>query len=361
MIPIARPLLGDEEKEAVLRVLDSGILAQNTTVAAFEEAFAVYCGARYAVATSGGTTALQIMLEAHGIGPGDEVITTPFTFIASANAILHAGATPVFVDVDPVTFCLDPDLVAAKISLKTKAILPVHLFGHAANMDALRSICARHHLFLLEDAAQAHGALYDGKKAGALGDASAFSFYATKNMTCGEGGIIVTDSEKVRRRAQQLRLHGCSPVRYYHDSQGYNYKMSEIEAAIGLCQLKKLDQFNASRQANAAYLCNALRDLDWLVLPSVLQGCSHVYHQFTVRVVGKSRDAFLAHLQEQGVGCGVFYPVPIHKQTFYRKLGYTDSLPVAERLASEVVSLPVHPGLSPDDLARIVSVVRSFS
>ncbi len=357
MIPIAKPLIGPEEKQAVLDVLESGMLAQGSRVEAFEKAFAEKCGTRYAVATTSGTTALHLALLAHGIGPGDEVITTPFTFIASANSILYAGARPVFVDIDPKTFTMDPALIEKAITPATRAILPVHLFGLCSNMNAIQSIASQHGLAVIEDACQSHAAETMGKKAGSFGT-GAFSFYATKNMTTGEGGMITTDDEAIAEQSRLLRQHGMR-VRYYHDQLGYNFRMTDIQAAIGLAQIKKLDQFNAARIQNARFLTDNLCGVG---LPKVPEGYTHVFHQYTIRVGSQRRDAMLAHLHEKGIGTGVFYPVPVHQQSFYRnKLGYDVSLPQAEKAASEVLSLPVHPGLSSGDLLAIVQAVNEFT
>ena len=356
MISIASPLIGDEEKQAVLEVLDSGMLAQGPRVKAFEEAFAAMCGVSHAIATSSGTTALHVALLARGIGPGDEVITTPFTFIASANSILFTGAKPVFVDIDPVTFNLDPAQVADAITEKTKAIMPVHLFGLLCDMDALLDIAARHDLAMIEDACQAHGAEYQGRRAGAFGTGT-FSLYPTKNITSAEGGMITTDDDAIAASCRVIRQHGMRR-RYYHDELGFNFRMTDVHAAIGLAQLGKLERFNAARIANAAYFNTHLRGV---TVPVVPEGYQHVFHQYTVRVPEGRRDALMAHLQEHGIGFGVYYPVPIHQQTYYiNELGYDQQLPEAERAAAEVLSLPVHPALTEADREKIVATINAF-
>jgi dTDP-4-amino-4,6-dideoxygalactose transaminase len=356
MIQIAKPQIGPEEKQAVMDVLDSGMLAQGPRVKEFEERFAQKCAVGYAVATSSGTTALQVALLAQGIGPGDEVITTPFTFIASANAILYGGARPVFVDIQPDTFNIDPDQIEAAITPRTRAILPVHLFGLCCDMDRLMAIAEKHGLAVVEDACQSHAAKYHDHLAGSFGT-GAFSLYATKNMTTGEGGMITTQSAAVAEKCRVIRQHGMRR-RYYHDELGYNFRMTDIQAAIGIEQLKKLDAFNQARVRNAAYLTAHLRGV---ISPRAPDGSEHVFHQYTVRVPHGLRDALAACLQEQGVGTGVFYPVPIHQQTYYvDQLGYRLSLPQAELAAAEVLSLPVHPGLSQADLETIVGVVNGF-
>jgi len=356
MISIAKPLMGEEEKQAVLEVLDSGMIAQGPRVKAFEEAFAEMCGVKHAVATSSGTTALHVALLAHEIGPGDEVITSPFTFIASANSVLFTGARPVFVDIDPVTFNVDPAQVEDAITPRTKAILPVHLFGLMAEMDALMDIAEAHGLIIIEDACQAHGAAYKGKKAGSFGTGT-FSLYPTKNITSAEGGMITTNDDEIAERCRVIRQHGMRR-RYYHDELGFNFRMTDVHAAIGLAQLGKLERFNAQRMANAAYLTAHLRGV---TPPTVPEGYHHVFHQYTVRVPGGKRDELAAYLRENGVGTGIYYPVPIHQQTYYvHELGYDQTLPEAERATGEVLSLPVHPALTQADLETIVELVNGF-
>jgi dTDP-4-amino-4,6-dideoxygalactose transaminase len=357
MIPIAKPLIGEEEKQAVMDVLSSGVLAQGPRVAAFEEAFARMTGVKYAVATSSGTTALHTALLAHGIGAGDEVITTPFTFIASANSILYAGARPVFVDIDPRTFNIDPRQIEAAITPRTMAIMPVHLFGLVVDMDPIVEIARKRGLIIIEDACQSHGAEYKGKKAGSFG-AGCFSLYPTKNMTSAEGGMITTDDAVIAERCKVIRQHGMRR-QYYHDELGFNFRMTDVHAAIGLAQLNKLARFNESRIANAQYLSAHLRGV---VTPVVPSDCKHVFHQYTVRVPGGRRDALLSHLKERGVGCGVYYPVPIHRQPFYtQQLGYDLHLPESEQAVTEVLSLPVHPALSQNDLETIVAAVNEVT
>lgn len=353
MIPISAPLLGDEEKKAVLETIESGQLAQGKRVKAFEEGFAAVCGVKHAIATSSGTTALHTTVLAHGIGPGDEVITTPFTFIASANAAIFAGARPVFVDIDERTYNMDPGRIEAAISPRTKAILPVHLFGNPCDMEAIMDIAAKHGLVVIEDACQAHGATVGGRKVGSFGT-GCFSFYPTKNITTAEGGIITTNDDEVADRARLIRSHG-QRERYYHEMIGYNFRMTEIQAAIGLVQLGKLEQFNAARRAHAEYLTARLKGV---IAPTATPGCRHVYHQYTIRVPD-DRDALAEHLRERGIGTMIYYPVPVHKQVAYQRLGYQDHLPVAERASREVLSLPVHPALTREELDRIVEGVNS--
>lgn len=354
MIPISKPLMGDEEKNAVSAVLKSGQLAQGARVKEFEEKFAAYCGVKHAIATSSGTTALWLALLAHDIGPGDEVITSPFTFIASANSILYAGAKPVFADIDAETFNLNPELIETKITPRTKAIMPIHLFGYVCDMEALSKIARKHNLAIIEDACQAHGAAQNGKRAGSFGT-GCFSFYATKNMTTGEGGMITTDDDQIADRARLLRAHGMR-VRYYHESLGYNFRLTDIQAAIGVAQLEKLDGFNESRSANAAYLNEHLESVS---IPQIKRGYRHVFHQYTIRVKD-NRDELQKKLEQAGIGTGVFYPVPVHQQPVYRNLGYREALPVSETVSQQVLSLPIHPALSRDDLALIAQKVNEL-
>jgi dTDP-4-amino-4,6-dideoxygalactose transaminase len=359
MINIARPMIGEEEKRAVLDVLDSGQLAQGQVVADFEAGFARYCGVKHAIATSNGTTALHVAALAHGIGPGDEVITVPFTFIASANSILYTGATPVFVDIEPDSFNIDPNQIEAAITPRTRAIMPVHLFGNPADMPRIMAIAERHGLEVIEDAAQAHGAAIGSERAGSW-CTGCFSFYPTKNITTGEGGMVTTNDDGVAERARLIRAHGMR-VRYYHEMLGFNFRMTNIHAAIGVAQLAKLETFNERRIANAAYLSERL-PRDKVQVPTVRPGTRHVFHQYTVRVLPPlERDTVREKLAAAGVGSEIYYPVPVHMQQLYRGLGYGDThFPVSERAAREVLSLPIHPGLSREDLDTIVAAVEAL-
>ena len=345
--------------EAVECVLRSGRLAQGPKVEEFEALFASYIGTKYAMATSSGTAALHIAFLASGIGNGDEVITTPFSFIATANAILFCGARPIFVDIDKDTFCIDPSLIRAKITSKTKAVLPVHLYGQPCNMKEIVKICREHNLILIEDACQAHGTEYHGKKVGSFG-IGCFSFYPTKNMTTGEGGMIVTDDSNIAERARMIRSHG-QKERYIHELLGHNYRMTDIAAAIGICQLKKLDEFNRQRIENARFLTERLGKIRGLITPFIASDVRHVFHQFTIRVTGDfsmSRDELKQRLKDKGIMTEVYYPLPIHKQPLYKELGCNDSLPDAEKACEEVLSLPVHPLLTEEDLNYIVGAIN---
>ena len=352
MIPIARPRMGEEEKALVWGALESGMLAQGPRVHELEERFAEFIGVPHAIATSSGTTALHPALLGYGIGPGDEVITVPFTFIASANSILYTGARPVFVDIDEASFNMDPALVEAAITPRTRAILPVSLYGNPADLPAIAAIAERHGLDLLEDAAQSHGAAIGDRRSGSWG-AGAFSFYPTKNMTTGEGGMITTADDALAERVRLLREHGMK-VRYHHDMLGYNFRMTDVHASIGLAQLPKLPANNARRIEIAARYGRELRGV---ITPTVRDGVTHVFHQYTLRV--SRRDEFADALRERGVGTGIFYPIPVHHQKPFVELGYGDqSFPVTDRLTEQVISIPVHPTLTDDEVSTVVAAVN---
>ncbi len=359
-VPIVRINIGEREIQKVIKVLKSGHLAQGKTVAEFESKFAEYIGASNAIAVSSGTAALDVALKAVGIRAGDEVITTPFTFIATVNAILYQGAKPVFADIDIRTYNIDVDSILERISPKTKAILGVHLFGHPFDLKPIMEICEDHNLILIEDACQAHGAEYEGKKVGSFG-IGCFSFYATKNMTTGEGGMITTNDKNISIKCRLIRNHG-DVGKYNHVILGYNYRMTEIQAAIGLVQLEKLDTLNEKRRKNAKYLSKHLR-VEGLVTPYEAKNVKHVYHQYVVRLEDEfpmSRDEFVAYLKQHGIECAVHYPLPVYKQLLYQNLGYRDvKCPVAEEVSSKVLSLPVHPFLTDEELKYIVEVVNS--
>jgi dTDP-4-amino-4,6-dideoxygalactose transaminase len=358
IIPMAKPVVSEEEAEAVKEVLLSGSLAQGKKVAEFEEAFATYNETRYAVATSSGTAALHLALLAHGIGKEDEVITTPFSFIATANAILYTGAKPVFADIDEKSFNLEPAQIKKKITPKTKAIIPVHLYGQSCEMDQIMNIAQEYNLTVIEDACQAHGAEYKGQKVGSFGT-GCFSFYPTKNMTTGEGGMITTDNPEIAAKSRMLRNHG-QKERYFHEILGYNLRMTDLAAAIGLCQLKKLDQFNTRRRQNAHTLTQGLKNVKGLLTPYVFSEIKHVFHQYTIRVTkefGISREALREKLARQEVATEVYYPLPIHQQPLYRQLDYNDHLPRAEKAAQEALSLPVHPALGEKEISKIINTL----
>ena len=358
MISLVELAIDRNECEAVESVLQSGLIAQGARVREFEEAFASYIGTKHAIATSSGTSALHVALLASGISPGDEVITTPFSFIASANSIMFGGAKPIFVDIDENTFNIDADLIETRITSRTKAILPVHLYGNPCDLGKLTDICHKYNLNLIEDACQAHGAEYQGRKVGSFG-VGCFSFYPTKNMTTGEGGMITTDNDEIAERARKIREHGQNG-RYNHEILGFNYRMTDIAGALGLCQIKKLDEFNRRRIENAKFLTEAVSGIPGLVPPYVAPEVRHVFHQYTLRVTGEfgmSRDELQTRLAEKGIGSAIHYSKPLHKQLTYIHLGYKDRLPQAERAAREVLSLPVHPNVSMEDLEIIAGAL----
>jgi dTDP-4-amino-4,6-dideoxygalactose transaminase len=359
VIPISRPDIGPAEEEAVLEVLRSGMLAMGKRTAAFEEAWAAYCGVRHAILMTNGTVALEAILHALGIGPGDEVITVSFSFNATVSAILRVGATPVLVDIRADDFCIDPALVEAAITPRTKAILPVHLYGLMADMDPLAAIAARHGLRIVEDAAQAHGATYGGKRAGRFG-AAMFSLYATKNLMTGEGGFATTDDDEVADRLRLFRNHGMR-VRYHHEALGTNFKPTDLAAALGLAQLGRLDERTEQRRRNAAFLTEHL-GADYLV-PTEPAGRGHVWHQYVMRFPGE-RQQVIDGLAERGIGTLIYYPVPIHRQAYLQAYlpGAADlPLPVTDRLSDEVLAVPVHPRLSQEDLEAIVAAIRAVA
>ena len=362
-IPIAKPNFGKEEEDAVKEVLESGILASGPRTKSFEKEFAEYLGVEHAVAVTNGTIALDVALKALKVGHGDEVITSAFSFIASGNCILFQNAKPVFVDIDPRTFNIDPSDVAEKITSKTKAIIPIHMFGQPANMDALKEIAKDKGITLVEDAAQAHGAEYKGQKAGSIGDIACFSLYATKNMTAGEGGIITTNNQKLADAARLLINHGQSQ-KYQHDTLGYNYRMTEFCAAIGSVQLKKLDGFNEKRRENAQFLSNGIHKFTGLTVPYVDKDVKHVFHQYVVIVEENyriERDELADRLAEKGVGVAVHYPIPIYRQHLYKELGYGDKLcPNTEEACRRVLSLPVHPLVDEQDIKYVVDALKDI-
>ncbi len=361
LIPIAKPLIGDDEKRRVLEVLESGRLVAGRWVNEFEQSFSAYVGAAHGVATSSGTTALMVALEAAGIGAGARVITTPFSFGATATAILHRGAHPVFADIDPRTYNLNPAAVE-DLLVRTPgvvALLVVHLYGLPCQMDALGRLARKHGVMLLEDAAQAHGAAFAGRRVGTFGAASVFSFYPSKNLTTGEGGMIVTDDPHLAESARLL-VNGGQTAQYVYEVPGYNYRMTEMAGALGVGQLARLDERNARRRQNAARLSAGLSDLPWLALPEEPRGCLHVYHQYTVRVP-HARDRLRRYLESEGIGTRVYYPLPIHRTPLYQRRGYGEiRCPEAERAAEEVLSIPVHPALTEAEIDRVIAVIRRF-
>ena len=337
--------LWDEVQAAVERVLRSGRFILGPEVRAFEEEVARYLGVRHAIGVNSGTDALVIALRALGVGPGDEVITTPFTFFATAEAISAVGATPVFADIDLRTYNLDPEKVSELITPRTKALLPVHLYGQAADMDPLLELASAHGLAVLEDTAQAFGGTYKGKKLGTLGDAGAFSFFPTKNLGgVGDGGLIATDRDDVAELARMLRAHGAKR-KYHNELVGYNSRLDELQAAVLRVKLRRVDAYNQYRREVARAYGEALRDCPGVEPPYEAPYGRHVYHQYTVRIRGKDRDAVAEALARAGIGTMVYYPVPLHRLPVYRDLGAR--APQAEQAAREVLSLPMGPKLDP--------------
>lgn len=355
MIPAARPLIGEEERQAVDRVLASGGLAQGPEVAAFEQEFSqaavsgVHC-----VAVNSGTSAQHLAMIAAGIGPGSEVLVPSFTFAATANSVALTGATPVFVDIDPQTFCMSVAAARDAITDRTKAIMPVHLYGHPADVRGFADLCEEFKLTLIEDAAQAHLASMDDLKVGTWGVAGSFSFYPTKNMTSGEGGMVSTSDAELARKVRLLRNQG-QERRYHNEIVGFNNRMTDIHATIGRVQLRKLSDWTSKRQSNAAFFD---MNLTGVVTPFVAPGAVHVYHQYTIRIVDTDRDDFAHELAERGIGTGVYYPVPNHRLPAYDR---TLELPETERAAREVLSLPVYPSLTEEELVHIVESVNAVA
>jgi perosamine synthetase len=354
-IPVARPLIGEEERAAVDAVLASGMLAQGAEVADFEREFSnVLLDQRPAVAVNSGTSGLHLGFLAAGIGPGDEILVPSFTFAATANAVALTGAKPVFVDIEADYFCIDPAAVEAAINPRTAGIMPVHLYGHPADMPSITAIAEKHGINVFEDAAQAHGACIDGRPVGTFGHVATFSLYPTKNMTSGEGGIVATSDPSVERRLRLLRNQGMER-QYENEIVGFNNRMTDIHAAIGRAQLKKVLGWNESRRRNASFLD---AHLSGVTTPKVAQGVTHAYHQYTIRVP-QDRNGFATALREEyGVGSGIYYPTPVHRLPTFES---TEILDRTEAAAAEVLSLPIHPSLNEADLERIAVGVNQLA
>ncbi|MBN2154254.1 MAG: DegT/DnrJ/EryC1/StrS family aminotransferase [Candidatus Lokiarchaeota archaeon] len=332
--------------------------ADGKNVKALEEEFSKYTGVKHARAVNNGTAALMCALHGAGIKPGDEVLVPSFTFIATANTILECGAMPVFVEVDRATFNMDPADAGRKITGRTRAIMPVHLYGLPADMEALEEVAAKHDLKVIEDACQAHGAAYKGRKAGAIGDVAAFSFYPTKNMVCGgEGGIVTTDDDAIIERVKLYANHGQAQ-KYIHASIGFNFRMQEVNGVVARASLGALDANNAKRRENAGLYDEALAAIPQVETPTVPAGREHVYHQYTLKV--KHRDKLAEHLQKNEVGYGIHYAIPIHEQQSMKDAGFVARLPVTEALAREVISLPVHPLLSDEQVDFVARTIKAF-
>ncbi len=346
-----------EFDQAIGEVIDSATFAGGPVVTQFETEFAAFCGSRYAIGVGNGTDALWLALLAYGIGQGDEVITVPNTFMATAEAITYTGAKPVFIDVDARTYTMDPGLLEQALTPRTKAIIPVHLFGQMADMDPIVSFARKHSLHLIEDAAQAHGAEYKGSKAGSMGDAGCFSFYPGKNLGAfGEAGAVVTNDAELHEKIRILRDHG-QLRKYYHSMVGWNCRMDAIQAAILRIKLRHLDRANKLRRSHAAHYDRLFQGLKEVATPLAASYGSHVYHIYPIRM--QERDEVMRQLEKKGIGCGIHYPVPIHLQEAYRDLGYEKgAFPVSERTCAELISLPMFPELTPVQIELVADSVR---
>ena len=350
-------IIKDKIHTAINEVMEATAFAGGPFVAQFEQAFAQFCGCKHAVGVGSGTDALWLSLLSLGIGPGDEVITVPNTFIATAEAITYCGARPVFADVEEGTFNLNPALLEAAITPRTKAIIPVHLFGQPADMDPIMAIARAYRLYVIEDACQAHGAEYKGRKAGSLGDAGCFSFYPGKNLGAyGEAGAVVTNDDAIAEKIRMFRDHG-QVKKYYHNTIGWNARMDGIQAAVLNVKLKYLADWNEARRAHAREYTRLLSPVEGVTAPCEADFARHVYHVYAIRI--KQRDRLLAHLTERGIACGIHYPVPIHLQEAYRFLGLArGSFPVAEKCAEEFLSLPMFPELTSGQIAYVVDKLK---
>jgi len=351
----------DEIAEALQAVLDKTAFAGGPFVAQFEEEFAAFCQTEHAVGVGSGTEALWIALLAAGVGPGDEVITTPNTFIATAEAISFTGATPVFVDIDETTHNMDPNLLEAVITSKTKAVIPVHLFGQPADMDPIRIVAKKYGIFLLEDACQAHGAEYKGKRTGSLGDAGAFSFYPGKNLGAyGEAGAVTTNDADLAAKMRVIRDHGQA-AKYYHDVVGWNGRMDGFQGAVLSVKLKYLDQWNDARRKNAQLYRDNLSGVEGIIIPEEADFARHVYHLYAIRIPDADRDAFMKSLNEKEIFCGIHYPVPVHLQKAYASLNLNPgAFPVAEKCAAQYVSLPMFPELKEEEIRFVSEETRKI-
>ena len=362
-IPITTVRLGPEVEQAVLDVIRSGSIAQGPVVKRLEDEFAAMIGVRHVVAVNNGTTALIAAMQVLDLQPGDEVITSPFTFVATLNAVLQTGATVRFADIDPVTFNVDPASVEALVNDRTRALLPVHLYGQCADMEAIDALARRYDLALVEDAAQAHGADVAGRSAGAWG-IGCFSLYATKNLTSGEGGLISTDDDEVADRLRLLRNQGMRR-RYEYEMAGNNYRMTDLQAAVCVPQLAQYDEVVVARQRNAAVLSVGLAGAPGVIVPVAVPGRRHVWHQYTIRLAadaGVDRAALVAGLEARGIGCGVYYPRPAFDYDCYRgdPQVVVDDVPMAFSVADRCLSLPVHQYLTMSDLHRVVDAVTEI-
>jgi perosamine synthetase len=363
LIKISAPIIEAEEIQAATEVLKSGFLTQGPKVRELEAAFANYCGSKHAIAVSSGTAAIHASLIAAGIGRGDEVITTPYSFIATINPILVVGAKPILVDIEPDTFNINPDLIKKAITNKTKAIIPVDLYGQPADYAAIKAIAEEAGLVIIEDACQSVGAEYDSHKTGNLADLGCFSLYATKNIMAGEGGIVTTNNDEYEAKVRRYRQHGMT-AQYEYKDVGLNYRMTDLHASIAVEQLKKVTRFNEARKKNAELLDKGLKDVDGLIIPPRAKDRSHVFHQYTIRITNGfplDRDKFVAALKDKNIMTGIYYPKPLHFYNHVAELGYKPGdFPESELAAQQSISLPIHPALTTEEIKYIIKVIREF-
>jgi dTDP-4-amino-4,6-dideoxygalactose transaminase len=359
-IPIAKPLVTQDEIDYVMDVLKSGQLAQGKKVEELESQFNKLTG-YHAVASTNGTTALHVALHGVGVKEGDEVITVPFTFVATANSIRMCGATPVFVDINEKDYTIDVNKIEKAITKKTKAIMPVNLFGQCADYKKINEIAKKHNLLVIEDSAQSIGATQDGKQSGALADASGYSLYATKNIMSGEGGVTTFKNDAHAKIAKQFRHHGQGE-RYEYVAFGYNYRMTDLIAAIAVAQMRNLDKITKSRQHNAKLYDSLLNGIKGLIIPHVSMGNTHVYHQYAIRVTkdfNMSRDELKKKLEDNGIGTGIHYPKPLHLHEAFRFMGHKEGdFPISEKVAKEILSIPVHPSVTEDNIRFISKIIK---
>ncbi|OGC70585.1 hypothetical protein A2415_02440 [candidate division WWE3 bacterium RIFOXYC1_FULL_39_7] len=364
-IPIAKPYISGQEINAVTRVLKSGMIARGKEVEQLEQNYRDVCGTKYSAATSSGTAALHSSMYGIGLGKGDEVITTPFTFVATVHPIIMLGAKPVFADIDPLTYNIDPKSIEKVLTKKTKAIVTVDLYGQPADYKEINKIARANDLVVVEDAAQAIGATYGNKSTGALGDIGCFSMYATKNITTGEGGMITTNNAEFYEKAYLFRHHGqIRGKEYEYEDVGYNYELSDIAASIGNVQISKLAKITKKRQKIAALYDKAFKNITGLVTPFVGPNRTHVYHQYTLRVTKDfpmNRDAFGAYLRERGIGCRVYYPEPLHRFKNHIHCSAQDKdLPNTVKASQEVLSIPCHPNLTDEEVRYIINTIKNI-
>jgi dTDP-4-amino-4,6-dideoxygalactose transaminase len=365
MIKLSDVYLTNDCSKAVNEVLKSGIIAQGPKVSRLETEIAELCNTRYAVAVNNGTAALHTALYAVGIKAGDEVITTPFTFVATANSIVMTGATPVFVDIEESTYNLDPQKIEAAITARTKAIIVVNLFGQPASYAEIKKIATKYKLLIIEDAAQSINAEYNKAKSGNLGDIACFSFYATKNITSGEGGMITTNNKDFYKKAKLFRHHGQNEKkRYEYTGIGYNYRMTDIHAAIALTQLKRVNEITKKRQKNASRFTNALKNIRGLITPKVEPDRTHAFHQYTLRVTKdfkSNRDTLMNILEKKGIQSNIYYPKPLYRFTHLSEKPDIKKFPVTERMIREVLSIPVHPRLTQKQIYYIINTIKKYA